>query len=200
MSKARACSSSRTCPSYRQQQQALEQIVKSYCRLAELIQPVISPTANNTTQVTAYSSFALLPYELNWYSCSCWLPRQLKSQTSWMPTPWVMIKTTKIPGNSFCPKMFREIFKSLDPKWRWTFHYTRLLLKQGHFFWRKIRSNFWKICLCWQVGIKLSGKEWLLEEREFRSFQSFFTEKAVNTHYHLAWQKFIFPQTVMTVL
>lgn len=26
----------------------------------------------------------------------------------------------------------------------------------------------------------------------------FFTEKAINTHYHLAQQKFMFPQTVMT--
>jgi len=65
MCKARASSPLRSCPNYSQQKQALVQIVKSYYRLAELIQTVISPTANNTTQITAYSSFALLPYELH---------------------------------------------------------------------------------------------------------------------------------------
>lgn len=76
----------------------------------------------------------------------------------------------------------------------------KLLLKYGHLFWYKIGSDFWKnLSFRWQVGIKLSGKVWLWEEKE-PSFLSFFSEKAINTHYHLVWQKLAFPKTLTTVL
>lgn len=46
-------------------------------------------------------------------------------------------------------------------------------------------------------GNKVEWEGMTFGRKEIQKLSISFTEKAINAHYHLAWQKFIFPQTVL---
>lgn len=65
------------------------------------------------------------------------------------------------------------------------------------FLWMQDRESLLKNLSLLAGGNKVEWAGMTFGRKEIQKLPISSTEKAVNTHYHLAWQKFRFPQTVL---